>query len=108
MIFIPYLYAIYMSVIDVIMMSLLKARHIGSLNGFWISPLTMAIYATQPILFYFGLGFESMGILNVLWNAISTILVAITGVYFFGEKLTGVDYIGIGLCISGIVLLGIK
>ena len=107
MIYISYLYPLYMSVIDVAMMCLLKARHLGIMTGFWIFPLTMAIYAIQPIFFYFGLSFKTMGILNILWNAISSILVAIAGVYFFGEKLTQNDCIGITLCISGILLLGI-
>lgn len=107
MIFIPYLYALYMSIVDVIMMSLLKAQHIGSIKGAWVFPLTMAIYATQPILFYFGLSFEGMGILNVLWNAISSLLVAITGLYLFNEKISGLHCFGILLCVSGIIILGI-
>ena len=96
-----------MSFIDVVMMSLLKARHIGSLRGIWVFPLTMIIYATQPIMFYFGLAYESMGIFNVLWNAISTMLVAIAGVYLFGETLSTYNCIGIAMCISGIILIGL-
>jgi len=48
-----------------------------------------------------------MGILNILWNAISCILIAISGVYFFNEKITGLNYLGITLCISGICILGL-
>jgi multidrug transporter EmrE-like cation transporter len=96
-----------MSFIDVIMMSILKAKYLGSIPGFWVFPLTMSIYALQPILFYFGLSFKSMGIVNILWNSISSILVVLTGIYLFDEKLNRNNYIGIILCISGIILLGI-
>jgi len=106
MVYVPYLYALYMSLVDVLMMSLLKARHVGSIGGTWVFPLTMFIYATQPIMFYFGLSFQTMGILNVLWNAVSSILVALTGFYLFNEKITARDCVGIVLCVSGIVLLG--
>lgn len=105
MLYLPYLYALYMSCVDVIMMSILKAKYIGSITGFWIFPLTMIIYSIQPILFYLGLSFERMGIFNILWNAISSILVTLTGIYLFDEKLTRNDYIGIILCISGVIIL---
>ena len=107
MLLIPYIYALYMSSIDVIIMSLLKARHIGYIHGGWVFLVTMVIYSIQPIIFYFGLSFKSMGIFNVLWNAISSILIALTGVYVFGETITSYNIIGIVLCISGIVLIGV-
>ena len=97
-----------MSFIDVIMMSILKAKYLGSITGFWVFPLTMIIYTLQPIMFYFGLSFESMGIFNILWNSISSILVVLAGIYLFDEKLTTNNYIGIILCISGIIVLGNK
>ena len=104
----PYLYALFMTFIDIIMMSLLKAKHLGSISGIWIIPLTMALYTLQPILFYFGLSFKTMGIFNVIWNTLSIMAVALTGVYFFGEKLTKYDCIGIFLCISGITFIGLQ
>lgn len=97
-----------MSCIDLIIMSILKAKYLGSITGFWIFPLTMIIYSTQPMLFYLGLSFERMGIVNILWNAISSILVALAGIYIYDEKFSRNDYIGIILCISGIIVLGNK
>ena len=108
MIPIPYIYPIYMAGIDLTIMPILKATYLGFLNSSWSIPLTMALYSMQPLLFYYGLTFESMGILNVLWNTISTILVAVAGVYFFNEKINYIQGLGITLCISGIMLLGLK
>jgi len=100
-------YPIFMSAIDLIIMPLLKAKSLGLLTSQWILPITMILYSLQPIIFFFGLSVHSMGILNILWNAISCILIAISGVYFFNEKITGLNYLGITLCISGICILGL-
>lgn len=96
-----------MSSIDVCMMGLLKSKIIGLLDGAWIIPLAMALYSLQPILFYFGLTFRSMGVFNILWNSISSILVILSGVYFFNEKISSLHSLGIIFCITGIAILGI-
>lgn len=101
-----YLYALYMASIDGLVMSSMKAYKVGMVKSLWIFPLAMLIYGSQPLVFYKGLGIESMTILNVLWDVASDILVAVIGVFIFGEKLTTQQCIGLGLCISGIVLLG--
>lgn len=103
---IQYLYAIYMASIDGIVMSALKARSIGKLKGWWVFPFAMLIYAFQPIAFYFGLSFESMTVLNVLWDVLSDIIVAIIGIFVFGEHLSTQQCIGLAFCMAGIVLLG--
>lgn len=107
MFLIPYVYATCMSIIDLCMMGLLKSNILGLLNGAWVIPLAMALYSLQPILFYFGLTFKSMGVFNILWNSISSILVVLSGVYFFNEKITRLNYLGISLCLTGICILGL-
>ena len=104
---IPLLYPIFMSGIDLSVMPLLKAKYLGSIDGIWILPLTMVLYSIQPLLFFFGLSLHSMGILNILWNAISSILIAVSGVYFFNEKITMLNGLGITLCLAGIAILGL-
>jgi multidrug transporter EmrE-like cation transporter len=104
---IPLLYPVLMSGIDLSIMPLLKAKYLGSIDGLWILPLTMVLYSIQPLLFFFGLSLHSMGILNILWNAISSILIAISGVYFFNEKITSLNALGITLCVAGIIILGL-
>ena len=100
-------YPISMSCIDLSVMPLLKAKYLGFIDGQWILPLTMIIYSLQPLLFSFGLSVHSMGILNILWNAISSILIAISGVYFFNEKINVLNGLGITLCVVGIIILGL-
>jgi multidrug transporter EmrE-like cation transporter len=104
--YIQYLYALYMASIDGVVMSALKAYKTGMIKSFWVFPFSVLIYGFQPIVFYSGLGFESMTILNVLWDVLSDIIVAAIGIYLFDEKLTTQQCIGLAFCMAGIVLLG--
>lgn len=106
--FVPHLYALYMASIDAVSFSLLKARHIGLINGVWMFPITMAIYASQPLVFYKTLSIESMSVMNLLWNVMSNIIVTLIGLFFFKEKISNYQYAGIFVCIIGITLLGIN
>ena len=107
MIFIQYLYAFYMSFIDVFVFSLLKTNYISSSKKIWILPLSMLIYSFEPFIFYKSLAFESMSIMNILWNVMSNIIVTLTGAFVFGEIFSTYQIIGIILSITGMVLLGI-
>lgn len=88
-------------------MTLLKLKSISALTSPYILPLTMAIYSLQPLLFYKALSVKGMAILNVLWDATSSVLIALVGVFYFGEKISLINWLGIFLCTAGIVLVGI-
>ena len=96
-----------MASIDLIIMTLLKLKSISALTSPYILPLTMAIYSLQPLLFYKALSVKGMAILNVLWDATSSVLIALVGVFYFGEKISLINWLGIFLCTAGIVLVGI-
>jgi multidrug transporter EmrE-like cation transporter len=104
----PYLYALYLAGIDGIMMPLLKAKKLGMLTGAWVFPLTSLIYAIQPLVFYQSLSLESMTIMNILWDVMSDIIVAIIGIFVFGESLTKIQMLGFVFSLIGITLLGYK
>ena len=108
MTFIPYLYALYLASVDAIMMPLLKAKRTGMLTGTWMLPLASLIYAMQPLVFYQALSVESMTIMNILWDVISDILVALIGIFVFGESLTKMQMLGLVFSLVGITLLGYK
>ena len=102
-----FFYTTVMASLDLIIMSLLKLKSISALTSPYILPLTMAIYSLQPLLFYQALSVKGMAILNVLWDATSSVLIALVGVFYFGEKITLINWLGIFLCTAGIVLVGI-
>ena len=99
------LYPVVMASLDVIIMTLLKLKSISALTSPYILPLTMAIYSLEPLLFYKALSVKGMAILNILWDSISSILIALIGAFIFGEKISLINWLGIFLCTVGIILV---
>jgi multidrug transporter EmrE-like cation transporter len=102
-----YLYALYLASVDGIAMSFLKAHKLGIIKNIIVFPVAMIIYSLQPLVFYSGLSFSGMSELNILWDAMSDILVAIIGIAIFNEKITFYKITGFILCLLGIIALGI-
>jgi len=100
------LYISGMAIIDIITMSLLKLKNITVLDNSYILPIAMILYSIQPILFFNALSFKGIGIVNALWNAISTGIIALIGFLVFKEKLSFLNCLGIFMCIIGILLIG--
>lgn len=94
-----------MASLDVVIMTLLKLKSTSALTSPYILPLTMAIYSLEPLLFFKALSIKGMAILNILWDSISNILIAVVGVFIFGEKISLTNWLGIFLCTVGIVLV---
>ena len=101
---IPLMYGTYMACIDVFMLGLLKAIHLGWVNKALIF-LPTVIYAMQPWIFLSSLKFESMTVMNLLWDVISDVGVTFSGLVFFGEKITRTKMVGVGLSLVSIFLL---
>ena len=104
---VPLIYGTYMATVDVFMLGILKAINLG-----WISKslifLPTFIYAMQPWIFLKSLEFESMTVMNLLWDVISDVLVTGTGLYFFKEKLSRTKMLGVGLSLISIMLMSSK
>lgn len=49
--------------------------------------------------------FGKMGIINVIWNIGSTILILLIGYFYFSEKLTTLQLFGVILAIVGLILM---
>ena len=100
----PLVYGTYMATVDVFMLGILKAIHLG-----WISKqlifLPTLIYAMQPWVFLTSLKFESLTVMNLLWDVISDVLVTAEGLLFFQEKLTRTKMLGVGLSLISVFLL---
>ena len=65
-------------------------------------------FAGAGFFFALSMKYGDMAIVNVLWIAISIILVALAGVFMFGEYLSIWQWIGMVVVIGGIVLLNVK
>jgi multidrug transporter EmrE-like cation transporter len=95
-----------MAFIDIITMGLLKLKNITFLDNSYILPVSMILYSIQPLLFFKALSFQGIGIVNGLWNATSTGIIALIGFLVFKEKLSFLNCLGIFLCVIGILLIG--
>ena len=93
-----------MATVDVFMLGILKAINLG-----WVSKslifLPTLIYAMQPWVFLTSLDYESLTVMNLLWDVISDILVTVEGLYFFQEKVSRTKMLGVGLSLISVFLL---
>jgi multidrug transporter EmrE-like cation transporter len=101
---IPLVYGTYMASMDVFMLSLLKAINLGWINQAAIFLPTL-IYALQPWVFLSSLKYESMTVMNLLWDVLSDVFVTFTGLYFFKEKLSRTKMIGVAFAFVAVFLL---
>jgi len=103
--FIPITFALMMSSIDAIVLGGLKEYSLGHLNWGIMVPIGMLIYSLQPLLFLQSLHYESMTVMNILWDISSDVIVTIIGLFYFKEKISSIKKIGLGFAFIAIVLL---
>lgn len=100
----PLVYGTYMATVDVFMLGILKAINLG-----WVSKslifLPTLIYAMQPWVFLTSLDYESLTVMNLLWDVLSDVLVTMEGLFFFQEKVSRTKMLGVGLSLISIFLL---
>ena len=100
---IPLGFAGLMAMIDAFALSLLKKISTKALSFSFI-PIAMLIYAIQPFIFLESLNFESMTVMNILWDLSSDIIVTFIGIFVLGEKIGFRKAVGIVLSFVAIYL----
>jgi drug/metabolite transporter (DMT)-like permease len=101
--FIPLGFAALMALIDAFGLSLLKKISTKALS-FSFMPIAALIYAIQPFIFLEALNFESMTVMNILWDLSSDIIVTFIGIFIIGEKIGFRKAVGIALSFVAIYL----
>ena len=104
---IPFGFAAAMASIDSTMLSLLKYisthdKHIG-----WIV-LPMIIYSLQPVLFYLSLKYETLVVMNLLWDVISDVIITMIGLFIFQEKIGPYKKLGVIFSFLSIILMSLN
>ncbi len=106
------LFGLLMATIDAVMLSLIRALNLGWLKDFgwfrgirWMVLPTL-VYALQPWIFLKSLSFESLTVMNLLWDMTSDVLVTLVGLLYFGEdigprKMAGVVLSFVAMCLLG-------
>lgn len=99
-----YIVALSMTLIDVVMMSIVKLAALG-FHSIYILLFAMLLFSIQPLLFFKGLSYEGMGIINSRYNVLSTVLICLIGYFVFDEKISNKQILGIIMSVVGIALL---
>jgi drug/metabolite transporter (DMT)-like permease len=94
-----------MATIDALILSALKAYSLGWIQWRGTLIITMLVYSFQPLLFLQALQFNSLTVMNLLWDVMSDVVVTIIGLFYFKEKLTKFKKMGVLLSLVSIILL---
>jgi len=97
-------FATIMATIDVFMLSAIKIIGTKAKYLKWMIVPTI-VYAIQPWIFLSALKFETMTVMNLVWDLMSDVLVTIVGIYYFGEKLGPVKTLGVFTALISVALL---
>lgn len=101
----PILFGIVMASIDVVILSMLKLKHMGKIKTQWVFVLAFLVYGMQALIFYKALDFAKLSNMNMLWDVTSDVFVTIVGIYLFKEAVSDCQKIGIVLGITALILL---
>lgn len=70
---------------DLISFGICKFIYLNNINYYYLL-IPSFFYAFQIPLFYYGITFSSMAVLNIIWNLMSIIFVTFLGLFYFKEK----------------------
>jgi drug/metabolite transporter (DMT)-like permease len=105
---IPLAYAAVMGSIDVFMLGIIKSISLNPSRFLKWMVIPTIIYAVQPWIFLSSLRFESLIVMNLMWDLISDILVTATGFLYFKEKIGPYKTLGVMLSFASIVLMSMQ
>lgn len=103
----PLKFGFMMAFVDVFMLSIIKKVNLNTKLIKWMI-LPTVIYAIQPWIFLQSLEYESMIIMNLLWDLISDVLVTLTGLIIFKETIGPYKLIGVLLSFISITLMSLE
>lgn len=99
----PLGFAALMASVDAVGLGLLKKISQKALS-FSFMPIAALIYTIQPFIFLQSLNYETMTVMNLLWDLTSDIIVTFVGIFVLGEEIGFRKSIGIVLSFIAIYL----
>jgi len=103
----PIFFGLMMTFVDIFMMGSVKLITQNKLPS-WFFGLSMLSYGLQPMIFIQGVRSGGMALSNLIWNLMSNIIITAMGVFYFGEKMHGVKWIGVGMGLFSMILLAME
>lgn len=104
---IPLGFGLLMAGIDVFMLTLIKFVSLDKIKWirFMIAPTL--VYALQPWIFLESLKYETLVVMNLMWDVISDVLVTIAGFLIYGERLGVYKSMGVMLSFISIIFMSL-
>jgi multidrug transporter EmrE-like cation transporter len=93
--FLPIFFGTMMASLDIVMMSLAKLSKIGTISYSTALPIATVIYAIEPYIFFKSLNYESLTVMNLIWDLTSDVMVTLVGVFYFGESIKGLRWLAV-------------
>jgi multidrug transporter EmrE-like cation transporter len=103
---VPFKFGLIMALVDVFMLSIVKTVSLNSRLLKWMIVPTV-VYAIQPWIFLQSLEYETLIIMNLLWDLISNVLVTLAGLILFQETIGPYKLIGVILSFISITLMSL-
>ena len=91
----PIVFGVGMATFDVLMMSLAKLSKKGVVSYGTALPLATLIYSVEPYIFFKSLNYESLTVMNLIWDLTSDVIVTLVGVFYFKESIKGLRWLAI-------------
>ena len=104
---IPFAFAATMASIDSTMLTLIKYITTQKHHTGWLI-LPMIVYSLQPVLFYLSMEYETLTVMNLLWDVISDVVITMIGLFIFREKIGPYKKVGVIFSLLSIVLLSLN
>lgn len=95
----PIIFGTVMAILDLVMMGSVKMIHNGTLSVGIGIPISVGIYALEPLLFLKAMNYEGMAVMNLIWNLMSDVLVTLQALLVFGETIKGIRWVAVGMAI---------
>jgi drug/metabolite transporter (DMT)-like permease len=102
--FIPLVFASFMAGVDAILLALLKGYSLGNITWPGGILFIMIGYSIQPLIFLQSLQYETMTVMNILWDVLSDVIVTSIGLLYFKEKLSILKIGGLIFAFIAVVL----
>lgn len=74
----------------------------------WLLAATVILFGAAGFVFARSLKYEGMAITNVLWIAVSIVVVTIMGYFIFREDIAPIQIAGILIITVGLILINLK
>ena len=102
--FLPIAFAAGMASIDAVALSIMKKVSQKSLSPMFAIG-SMMLYALQPLILWKALSYESVIVMNFLWDIVSDVVVTLVGVFYLGEVIGYRKWLGIALGVLGMYFI---